>query len=147
MPGGEVAQALLILVAQLAIGLDDALEDPQPGRALARGAHVAAVEVGIAAVQQPVSIALDGDPGVPEAVAREGDHQHLRVAAGQHAHALEAEPLVATELVRDPLRPVGPMHLPDRVAGALAHRRVHITSCSRAQRWTAALGKSGRPPA
>ena len=58
-------------------------------------------------MQHPAVAVADGDAGVPARVADERDQQNLGIDARQHADALEAEPLVAVDVVHRPLRPVG----------------------------------------
>ena len=94
--GGQLAQPLLV---GLALALRSAAlrfwKKRRPGGQLGGRGDLAVVEVGVAAVQQPALAGLDRDPGVAERVADQRDQQHLGAEAGQDAHALEAEPLVA----------------------------------------------------
>ena len=97
------------------------LEDRRAG---GRGRDLAAVEVGVAAVQQPAVAGVDGDAGVAARVADERDQRHLDVDAGQDPHALEAEPAVAARLgaVLGPARAV--LEVGAAVARSLVQARV-----------------------
>ncbi len=122
VPADELAEPLLVLLADLAVRLDDGLEGAQAARTVRRRAHLVAKEVRVAAVQQPIVVAPYSDTGVTERVPGQRDQQDLGVAVRQHPDTFEPEPVVAAELVRDPPRPVRPVRFADRVAHALAHR-------------------------
>ncbi len=94
----------------------------RPGGQLGGSGDLAVVEVGVAAVQQPAVAGLDRDAGVAARVADQRDQQHLGAEVGKDPHALEAEPLVALDLVPDPARVVLPVDA--EVAGAVAQARV-----------------------
>ena len=96
-------------------------------------------------MQQPAVAGLDRHPGVAERVAGQRDQQHLGAEAGQDAHALEAEPLVAFAVVPDPARAVLPVGGEVARAGR-AGCGCSAASSSRPKTWTSASGKSGRPP-
>ncbi len=68
------------------------------------------MEESVAAVKQPALALLDGDAGVPARVAEQRHEHDLGLYAGQYAHALKAEPVVAFGPVLDPFRAVRPVH-------------------------------------
>ena len=72
-------------------------------------AHLVAVEIGVAGVQQPAPVVLDGDAGMARGVAGQGDHQNFRRQAGQVAHAGEAVPSLAPGLVEMPIADALPL--------------------------------------
>ena len=71
-------------------------------------------------------------------VADQRHHRDLRVEAGQQAHAVESEPLVAVDVVLDPLGSVAPLRRD--VAGAVAKRRIQ----SRCELWGKDVHLGGR---
>src|SRR5690349_17279452 len=103
-------------MAELRVGLDDALEGAQARGTATRRLDVAAEEVGVAAVKEPALLLWDGDRGVPEGVAGERDEQEVR----DRADAFKPQPLVAPRLVRDPVGAVCPVGLAHDVSPALA---------------------------
>src|SRR5581483_2261541 len=98
LPGplaGQLAQALDVAGVAAAVEGRRGRERAQARRAGRGIRDLAAVEVGVPAVEEPAALAADGDAGVAARVPGERHERHLRAAAGQHAHALEAEPAVA----------------------------------------------------
>ena len=73
-------------------------------------------------MQHPTLTVADGNPGVATGVADERNQKDLWINAGEHADALEAEPVIAVDVVRVPLRPVGKMAF--RIPGAIEQLRV-----------------------
>ena len=79
---GQLAQPLLVADPGGVVVGDDPLEDPQRRRAVGRIGHLAAVEVGVAAVQQPAVPVADRDRAVAAGVAGQRDQQDLGVDSG-----------------------------------------------------------------
>ena len=141
----ELAQALDVLPPRFAVDLVEGRERAQARRAVRRGLHLAVVEVGIAAVEQPAVPLPDRHAGVPDRMTGQRDQQDLGVATRQHAHALEAEPLLAAGLVRHPVRPMRPVR--GHVAQALPPSGIQRGLELAAEQVDLGSGKSGRPPA
>jgi hypothetical protein len=74
----QVAQASLVGEPGLAVDLHHRLIGAQAdGAARVVGVHLAAIEVGVAGVQQPAVRGANGDAGVAGGVAGEGDEEQL----------------------------------------------------------------------
>ena len=71
--------------------------------------HLAVEEIGIAGVQQPFVLAAHGDAAMAERMAGQRDHQDVRLAVAERAHALEAEPVLAALAVQHPFGTVLPL--------------------------------------
>ena len=105
----QLAQPLLVLDARRAIHVGAALEHAEHQRDPRPGIELRVVKIGIAGVQQPSVLVAHRDPAMAERVARQRDHQNVRLAVAERAHALEAEPVLAAGAVERPIRPVLPL--------------------------------------
>ena len=65
--------------------------------------NLAMEEIGVAGVQQPFVLGPHGDAAMAERMAGQRDHQDIRLAIAERAHALEAEPVFAALAVERPV--------------------------------------------
>ena len=100
----QLAQALLVLEPALSLEADEGLEGTETRGAVRGGLDLAAVEVGVAAVEKPAVVMPHGDRGVSTGVARQRHDQDLGIDTRQRADGLEAHPFVAFDVVRLPVR-------------------------------------------
>jgi hypothetical protein len=99
----EFAQACLIGAPLSAVELHQRLE---PAHTLRRGAAVqldfGVVEVSVAAMEQPIARAPDGDAAMPARVTGKRHQQHLVAGSGNGPHGRKAKPGFALFLDRIP---------------------------------------------
>jgi len=118
----QLAKALLVLEAAFPLEANEALESAPARWARRRRLDLAAVKVRVAAVKKPSGLTLYRDRRVPARVAGQWHDQDIGVNSRQRMHGLEAQPLVARDVMRAPLRPVRELVL--HVAGPLSKARL-----------------------
>ena len=108
---GELPQVCLIGASLRAVDVDQRLE---PAQALRRSAAVrldlGAMEIGVAAMEQPIVLSPDRDAAMPARVTGKRHQQHLVARPGDRAHGRKAKPGFALFLDRRPFPDRGDLH-------------------------------------
>ena len=115
----EFAQARLIGASLGAVDVHQRLEPAQAlRRRAAIGCDFGVMEIGVAAMEQPIVRSPDRDAAMPARMAGQRHQQHLVARSGNCAHGRKAEPGFALFLDRSPFLDLGDLH--GAIAASLA---------------------------
>ena len=102
-------QPLLIGYSRLAIHIGPALKEAEHQRHPRLRLQLTMEEIAIAGMQQPFVFAAHGDAAMTERMTGQRNHQDIRLAIAERAHALKAEPVLAAFAVEFPVGSVLPL--------------------------------------